>query len=226
MRLSVSEHPDGTALIAVEDSGIGLSPENIDRVFEEFFQVRNHLQNRRRGTGLGLPYSLARSIETLGGTLTASSGSAPGARSGYNSPLARPGNFCLPNDYMNRSSSRRRCHAWRDRPQSSSSTTTKGFCVIVTQMLAPFADSLLEADTGAAGLTSSAPQRHRHRSARLPPAGHFRHRSVGVHQDRSPMARPARCRHHRREHRRGSPTANQRRGLQSSPNGTSPSRLC
>ena len=72
VRVRVSVEPDGTVIVDVEDSGVGLSPENIDRVFEEFFQVRNHLQSRRRGTGLGLPYS-RRVIEALGGTLTASS---------------------------------------------------------------------------------------------------------------------------------------------------------
>ena len=39
----------------VDDTGIGISPEDQVRIFDEFTQVPNHLQNRVKGTGLGLP---------------------------------------------------------------------------------------------------------------------------------------------------------------------------
>lgn len=54
---------------AVSDTGIGIAPENLDRVFEEFFQVRGRLQNRSRGTGLGLAHS-RRLAEVLASELT------------------------------------------------------------------------------------------------------------------------------------------------------------
>ncbi|HEY0526572.1 MAG TPA: ATP-binding protein, partial [Stellaceae bacterium] len=41
----------------VRDTGIGIAPEDQDRVFQEFSQIANPLQARTKGTGLGLPLS-------------------------------------------------------------------------------------------------------------------------------------------------------------------------
>jgi signal transduction histidine kinase len=55
-------------LISVSDTGIGIPEDEQERVFEEFYQVRNAHQQPGAGTGLGLPY--ARRLTTLlGGTL-------------------------------------------------------------------------------------------------------------------------------------------------------------
>lgn len=57
--------------IGVTDTGIGIPPEELERVFEKFYRTRRGTQVAR-GTGLGLP--IARSIVELhGGTLTARS---------------------------------------------------------------------------------------------------------------------------------------------------------
>jgi signal transduction histidine kinase len=54
--------------ITVADTGIGIAPEDLERVFEPFAQVDNSLSRRHQGTGLGLP--LVKAIMGLhGGTL-------------------------------------------------------------------------------------------------------------------------------------------------------------
>ena len=50
-------------LFSVEDTGIGIAPEHHENIFREFSQVDNPLQERHRGTGLGLP--LCRNLAML-----------------------------------------------------------------------------------------------------------------------------------------------------------------
>jgi signal transduction histidine kinase len=63
---------DGTVAFTVRDTGVGIAPEDRDRIFEEFSQVDNRLQKKVKGTGLGLP--LSRSLaELIGGTISVQS---------------------------------------------------------------------------------------------------------------------------------------------------------
>jgi signal transduction histidine kinase/DNA-binding response OmpR family regulator len=58
--------------ITIRDTGIGIAPDNLERVFEMFSQVEVALARSRGGLGIGL--SLAkRLVELHGGTITASS---------------------------------------------------------------------------------------------------------------------------------------------------------
>ena len=67
-------------VFAVADTGIGIPEGEHERIFEEFTQVRNPLQSRVKGTGLGLP--LCRRLATLlGGTIKLKS--APGVGSTF-----------------------------------------------------------------------------------------------------------------------------------------------
>ncbi|MBB5428425.1 signal transduction histidine kinase [Paraburkholderia sp. JPY158] len=61
--------------IEVRDSGVGIAPEEHERIFEEFYQVENPQRDARQGHGLGLP-TVRRLVGLLGGELQLRS--APG----------------------------------------------------------------------------------------------------------------------------------------------------
>lgn len=69
LRVRTHQH---TATFAVEDTGIGISEEHFETVFQEFRQLDETTARHRIGTGLGLPIS-RHLVERHGGTLTVSS---------------------------------------------------------------------------------------------------------------------------------------------------------
>jgi len=82
-------------VFAVADTGIGIVPEDQDRIFEEFAQAEHHIQQRTKGTGLGLP--LARKLaELLGGSVNVQS--TPGRGSVFSAiiPLVYGGQTPVP----------------------------------------------------------------------------------------------------------------------------------
>jgi CheY-like chemotaxis protein len=65
--------------ITVTDTGIGIAPEDQERVFDEFAQADNNDSREHKGTGLGL--SLSRKLtEMMGGSLTLASEVGQGSR--------------------------------------------------------------------------------------------------------------------------------------------------
>jgi signal transduction histidine kinase len=73
--------------VSVTDTGIGIAPEDQDRIFQEFAQVNNPIQKRVKGTGLGLP--LSRKLATLlGGELTVTSRVGHGSTFSLTIPIA------------------------------------------------------------------------------------------------------------------------------------------
>jgi signal transduction histidine kinase/CheY-like chemotaxis protein len=85
--LIVTTPTAGRVSFAVADSGIGIAAEDLELVFEEFFQVPGPLQTRSKGTGLGLPYA-RRVVEVLGGTLSVSSTPGTGSTFSFALPLS------------------------------------------------------------------------------------------------------------------------------------------
>jgi signal transduction histidine kinase/CheY-like chemotaxis protein len=64
IRVTAHLAPDGASVVcSVADTGMGIAPEDQERIFEEFTQLDNPVQKRVRGTGLGLP--LVRKLATL-----------------------------------------------------------------------------------------------------------------------------------------------------------------
>ncbi|MES2208130.1 MAG: ATP-binding protein [Pseudomonadota bacterium] len=57
VRVSARMAADNTVMISVSDTGIGIAPEDSERIFEAFAQVEGDHQHKIRGTGLGLPLS-------------------------------------------------------------------------------------------------------------------------------------------------------------------------
>jgi signal transduction histidine kinase/CheY-like chemotaxis protein len=75
-----------TVTFSVRDTGIGIAPDDVELIFQEFGQVAHRLQARVKGTGLGLP--LARKLaELLGGSITVES--TPGQGSTFSVTLPR-----------------------------------------------------------------------------------------------------------------------------------------
>lgn len=68
VRLSARSDGRGSIVFSVEDTGIGIAPEDQDRIFDEFVQIESEMQANVKGTGLGLPLS-KRLAELLGGTI-------------------------------------------------------------------------------------------------------------------------------------------------------------
>ncbi len=80
---------DGGVVVVVEDTGIGIAKDNVDRVFEPFWQVQQSATRQAGGTGLGL--SVARRLaRLLGGDLALESTPGEGTRFTVTLPLRAP----------------------------------------------------------------------------------------------------------------------------------------
>jgi signal transduction histidine kinase len=61
-------HDSGDLVLSISDTGVGIPPEQVEKVLEPFEQVADHLTRENEGTGLGLPIVRAL-IELHGGEL-------------------------------------------------------------------------------------------------------------------------------------------------------------
>jgi signal transduction histidine kinase len=62
-------HEAGEIHILVKDQGYGIEPEELEKIFEEFYRTRKARELERDGTGLGLSI-IQRAVESLGGRLS------------------------------------------------------------------------------------------------------------------------------------------------------------
>jgi signal transduction histidine kinase len=72
IELLVYQQDDARVMISVKDTGIGIPPDKLEAIFQEFTQVDSSTTRKVGGTGLGLPIS-RRLVEMHGGRLWAES---------------------------------------------------------------------------------------------------------------------------------------------------------
>jgi signal transduction histidine kinase/HAMP domain-containing protein len=76
------QQKDEKILIAVKDTGIGIPPDKLETIFQEFAQIDTSTTRKAGGTGLGLPIS-RRLVEMHGGRLWAESKGVSGKGSTF-----------------------------------------------------------------------------------------------------------------------------------------------
>jgi adenylate cyclase len=87
-RISVrAKVDDGSLMVGVADTGVGIAPEDQDRVFGEFQQVDSSSTRKKGGTGLGLAIA-RRIVELHGGRVWVESSPGQGSTFWFTLPLA------------------------------------------------------------------------------------------------------------------------------------------
>lgn len=110
----------GSALIQVWDTGIGVAPEHLEAIFDEYFQVGNPQRDRTKGLGLGLA-NAKRVASILGNPIRCSSRLGIGSRFEVCVPLAE-------------TSRTKPGHGLGDSPQgTASSSVLAGSSVVVVE---------------------------------------------------------------------------------------------
>jgi signal transduction histidine kinase/CheY-like chemotaxis protein/HPt (histidine-containing phosphotransfer) domain-containing protein len=130
LRVADEGEPDGETLqlhVSVADTGIGIAPEQLPRVFQQFTQADSSTTRRFGGTGLGLAITKSL-VEMMGGAIWAESQPGQGSTFHVRIPVRRAGRRHRPSQEgaalhslcalvvdeseVNREIVRRYCEAW------------------------------------------------------------------------------------------------------------------
>lgn len=79
LEIAARQEEDATVLLEVIDTGRGMTPEQMDRMFEAFWSTKTQSAGDSGGTGLGLP-TVRKIIEAHGGTIACQSEPGQGTR--------------------------------------------------------------------------------------------------------------------------------------------------
>lgn len=80
---------EGDELItSISDQGVGVSPSQVDRIFQKFGRIYNPMSTQAGGTGLGL-YIVKRLVESHGGRIWVTSREGKGSRFSFSLPIAK-----------------------------------------------------------------------------------------------------------------------------------------
>lgn len=72
VKIALRRIDKNTLEIIVKDTGIGIPKEQLHKVFDRYFQAKNHLEGLKEGTGLGLALT-KELVKLLGGTISVES---------------------------------------------------------------------------------------------------------------------------------------------------------
>jgi len=75
--------------VSVTDTGIGIPPDKLEKLFDRFYQVEESLTRETKGTGLGL-YIVKGLVETLGGEIWVESEAGKGSKFIFTLPIYSP----------------------------------------------------------------------------------------------------------------------------------------
>lgn len=91
-------HESGQVVVAVADTGIGITPEDIPRLFEQFQQLDGSTRRQRGGAGLGLAIS-KQFVELHGGKMWVESQPGQGSTFFFSLPVASADLLAMPDGH-------------------------------------------------------------------------------------------------------------------------------